>query len=155
MPRKRTGTTQNEVAAMKNAQLAIEPPEHCDLHEGAERFYNAIIKSRDLSMWNDVDVARAVLLANYQADLKAESATLKKEGSVVINERGTPIMNPRFNIVNTLTRLEISLAKALQTDAASTQGRSRDVSNKNKASREAQDKAKNIGGLIPGIRLVK
>ena len=120
------------------ARLKIDPPAHCDLHKGADVFYNAIIDSRDKTQWNDVDLSRAVTLANHQLMIRDNNALLVEEGSVVVNERGTPIMNPRFSVVNTLTRLEISLSKSLQTDAASTQGRSRDNSKKNKAAQDAK-----------------
>lgn len=151
----RTDSTQQAVKAFAAATLAIEPPIHCALHSGAEPFYNAIIASRAAEMWNDVDLARAVLLANYQADLKRETAELQDEGSVIVNERGTPIMNPRFNIVNTLTRLEISLSKALQTDAASTQGVTREVVNKNKQANDARRAAAGADPLIPMMQVVK
>lgn len=120
------------------AALKMEPPAHTTLHSGAEEFYNAVIESREASMWNDADLSRAVTLANYQMLIRDNTKLLIEEGEVVINERGTPIMNARFSVVNTLTRLEISLSKALQTDAASTQGESRAVSGRNQAGRAAK-----------------
>jgi len=120
------------------ARLKIAPPAHCDLHKGANDFYNAIIESREKTQWNDVDLSRAVTLANHQLMIRDNNALLVEEGSVVVNERGTPIMNPRFTVVNTLTRLEISLSKSLQTDAASTQGRSQDAAGRNKKAAAAK-----------------
>lgn len=117
--------------SFRSAKLKLDPPKHTSLQDGADDFYNAIIDSRDASMWNSVDLARAVTLANYQKMIKENSELLDEEGSVVINDRGTPIMNPRFNVVNMLARLEISLSKALQTDAASTQGEGREVKKRN------------------------
>ena len=60
------------------------------------------------------------------------------EGEVVTSERGAPMQNPRIGVLSMFARLEISLSKALQTDAASTQGRSRDNSKKNKAAQDAK-----------------
>lgn len=154
MPRKqRFDSIAGEGAAFRAAALKIEPPKHCRLKTGAEDFYNAIIDSRDPQAWNTVDLARAVTLANYQLMIRDNSALLEKEGEVIENERGTPVMNPRFNIVNTLTRLEISLSKALQTDAASTQGEGREVRKRNEKAKEIKSRLNSItdDSLIPGI----
>lgn len=131
-------TAAGAAQAFASAQLKIKPPKHCTLQSGADAFYNAIIDSREKSQWNDVDLARAVTLANYQCMIERNTIELLSEGEVVTNERGTPIMNPRFTVVNTLARLEISLSKSLQTDAASTQGRSQDASGRNKKAAEAK-----------------
>lgn len=141
------------VELFNSALVTIQPPEHCQLHAGAEAFYNAIIESRDASMWNDVDLSRAVTLANYQVMIRDNTERLLAEGEVIQNDRGTPIMSPRFSVVNTLTRLEISLSKALQTDAASTQGESRAVAKRNKASAEVRAVVESLphDGLIPGL----
>ncbi len=120
------------------AGAAIAPPAHTSLHAGAEAFYNAVIESRDASMWNDVDLARAVSLANYQRLIQTNCEALLTEGEVVTSERGAPMQNPRIGVLSMFARLEISLSKALQTDAASTQGRSRDNSKKNKAAQDAK-----------------
>src|SRR5699024_832650 len=109
--RKRYDSVSGEVENYRSAQLRLDPPTHCELHAGAEEFYNAIIDSRAASMWNDVDLSRAVTLANYQLLIRDNTSKMLEEGETMLNERGTMIMNPRFNVVNTLTRLEISLSK--------------------------------------------
>lgn len=134
--RKKFDSVTGAVDLYRSATLKIKPPAHTKLLAGSEDFYNAVIDSRDASMWNDADLSRAVTLANYQMMIRDNTEMLVSEGEVVINERGTPIMNARFSVVNTLTRLEISLSKALQTDAASTQGESRAVSKRNKAGQD-------------------
>lgn len=138
MSKIKSDTAAGESQLFASAKLKIKPPAHCDLHEGADEFYNAIIDSREKTQWNDVDLSRAVTLANHQLMIRDNNALLVEEGSVVVNDRGTPIMNPRFTVVNTLTRLEISLSKSLQTDAASTQGRSQDASGRNKKAAHAK-----------------
>lgn len=127
----RHDTAAGALSSFASAKAVIPPPAHTDLHKGAEPFYNAVINSRDKSQWNEVDLCRAVELSNYQLMIRENNAELKLEGAVVVNERGTPIKNPRFDVVNSLSRLQISLSKSLQTDAASTQGRSRDNAGKN------------------------
>ena len=92
-------------------------------------------------MWNDVDLARAVNLANIQYMLNDEMQQLAVEGMITMGGRNgdTEVENPRVRVVGNLQRLEISLSKALQTDAASTVGRSRDNVPKNKAAKEARE----------------
>ena len=134
----RLDTSYGAAETFKSAQVRIAPPAHTSLHAGAEAFYNAVIESRDASMWNDVDLARAVSLANYQRLIQTNCEALLMEGEVVTSERGAPMQNPRIGVLSMFARLEISLSKALQTDAASTQGRSRDNSKKNKAAQDAK-----------------
>ena len=138
MKKHRLDTAHGAAETFKSAQVKIAPPAHTNLHKGAEAFYNAIIDSRDASMWNDVDLARAVSLANYQSLIQSNCELLLSEGEVVTSERGAPMQNPRIGVLSMFARLEISLSKALQTDAASTQGRSRDNSKKNKAAQDAK-----------------
>ena len=130
-----------KLGAFKDAQTKLAPPDHCDLLEGAESFFDVITASRAASMWNDVDLARAVNLANIQYMLNDEMQRLAVEGMITMGGRNgdTEVENPRVRVVGNLQRLEISLSKALQTDAASTVGRSRDNVPKNKAAKEARE----------------
>ena len=80
---------------------------------------------------------------------------LREEGAVIENKRGTPVANPKYAVLETITRQELMLSRAVHVHAEATQGKSRDAGPKSRAQQakiyaidNAREKAK---GLIPGI----
>lgn len=140
--RKRTDSIDVMIEQFNSLSKDLSPPDHCVLHDGAEPFYMSIVECRSPEMWNTVDLSRAVELANTQLAIQREKTELAAEGSVVTTDKGTPMQNPRIGVISMYSRLEIALGKALQTDAVSTQGRGRDVRNKNAS--HAKTKAKSV-----------
>lgn len=149
----RTDGVKGKVRAASNLRVTINPPDYCTLNDGAEPFFNAVIKSRDVEMWNDIDTMRAVNLANLQQMIQQEYCNLHAEGMIVRGGKSgtTMIENPRVAALANMQRLEISLSKALQTDAVSTVGRSRDNVAKNVAAKNARDTLSRTEGEDPVI----
>jgi hypothetical protein len=71
------------------------------------------------------------------ADIEIESETLEIEGSVLTNERGTKVMNPRHSVLEQLARREMALMRSLQM-VGTAKGDKRDVENARKLQRQAE-----------------
>lgn len=154
--RQRTDTVTGAVTAMAGAVSEIAVPEHVSVPEDAMKFWRSITKARAADRWNDTDLEVAAELARTKANIERLNGDLVKEGDIIVNERGTPIVNPKHNLLETLTRRMVALSRMLQVHAEATQGKSRDQVKSNKAQGEAEKAAKGADNeLIPGLYAVK
>ena len=148
--------TATKTAQLTQAAIAgVDVPSWLSVPDEAKPFFSAILKLRDYASWNESDLAKAANLARAQADIERIGAEIREEGDVVVNDRGTQIPNPKHAILETLTRRELALSRAVHVHAEATQGKSRDAGPKSRAQQakiyaidNAREKAK---GLIPGI----
>lgn len=95
-----------------------EIPSHIRLRDVDLPFWEAIVRARERSEWNDVDLVVAGQLARTQYDIEQESLCLELEGTVIINHRGTQIANPRVSVLEQLARREMALMRTLQIGGA-------------------------------------
>lgn len=113
--RNRSDSVSSAIGAMANAALPPPSvPKHCALTADAMPFWNDIIAARARAEWIEVDLVVAAQLAQTQRDLNNEMMALRAEGSVVVNFRGTQVMNPRCSVVEVLSRREMALMRALR-----------------------------------------
>lgn len=123
-------------AAINAALPVISPPAHVRLREQDAPFWVDIVKSRAREEWSKSDLVVAAQLARCQADIESESLQLESEGSVIENNRGTPVMNPRHAVLEQLSRREMALMRSLQM-VGSAKGDKRDVEKARKLQRQA------------------
>lgn len=136
--RQRVDTAQGAVNAMESAATEILPPAHCNLRPGDMPFWRSIVKARDAKLWTDADLENAANLARAKADIERIQQQLDKEGDVIINARGTPVVNPRHQVLETLSRKCMAISRMLHVHAEATSGKARDEKPKNKANKDAQ-----------------
>lgn len=117
MPRPRKTRSDSASAAVDAIVAAaspdLEPPAHVTLSEAAQQFWPGIIHARARAEWRSVDLVVAAQLAECQAAIESESATLRLEGMVIPNERGTMVENARNRVVQTLAQREMALMRTL------------------------------------------
>lgn len=136
MPRKpRSDSAHQQVKAIQEAKRFRVPPKHIQLREQDLPFWIAIIDAR--SEWTDVDLAHAANLARCQADIEENQKMLDFEGNILTNDRGTPVMNPRFTILEQLSRRSVALSTKLQVHAAATIGEIENNKKKNASKRKS------------------
>lgn len=132
----------------------VKPPAHIHLREEDWPFWNAIISARAGSTWNDADLAHAANLARCQADIDRITAEIAVEGDIIVNAKGTPVVNPKHALIETLSRRSVALSRVVHVHAEATKGRSRDAGNKLKVEEDAREAAP-TDDLIPGLYAVK
>lgn len=135
MPRKRVDTTDVQTAIMNDAANGIKPPDCVTLQPEEMPFWNIIIAAR--ANWTDPDLIMAAGLARCMYSIETNTAKLKIETDIVVNQRGTQIMNPRFTVLETLTRRAAMLAAKIQVHAAATIGEVENNKKKNAAKQRA------------------
>jgi hypothetical protein len=139
MPRKtRSDSAKAAIdAAIAAASPLPEIPRHVRLRDCDHSFWADILRSRAREEWSQSDLVVAAQLARCMADIEIESETLEIEGSVLTNERGTKVMNPRHSVLEQLARREMALMRSLQM-VGTAKGDKRDVENKRKLQRQAE-----------------
>lgn len=135
MPKKRADSSHVQTKIMADALKGINPPDCVKLDKNEMPYWNAIINARET--WTTVDLIHAANLARCMASIEANTTLLKKEGDVLENARGTPVMNPRFTILEQLSRRSVALSAKIQVHAAATVGESKLSRGKNTAKRDA------------------
>src|SRR6478736_1745075 len=115
MPRKKSDTAEGAIRAMKNAaQPELEPPSHVRLRAEDRPFWSGILRARARDDWDTHDLVVVAQLARTQRDIEVESLHLENEGTVVENQRGTQVMNPRVTVLEQLARREMALMRTLR-----------------------------------------
>lgn len=137
-PRKqRIDTITGESALMRAAAKGvIQPPAHVHLRECDQPFWVSIVRARANSAWTDPDLEIAANLARCKADIERLQVEITAEGDVIENARGTPIVNPKHQLLETLSRRAVALSRMLHVHAEATQGEAREQP-KRKAAEEA------------------
>lgn len=103
---------QSEIYRSAGEQL-IPPPEAGGLTDDELRVFDLVGKSRATLDWSQNDL---LLLAQYSqltVHLQEAHATLRSEGDVTFNQRGTPVANPMFAVCDSLLRQQLSLVRIL------------------------------------------
>lgn len=114
MKRNRSDSAASAVKAMLNAALPdLEIPAHVTLSPEALKFWPGITRARAREEWRDVDLVVAAQLAECQAMIELESASLRVEGTIQTNDRGTKVENPRNRVIQNLAQREMALMRTL------------------------------------------
>lgn len=154
MKRQRSDSTTAGVKAAQNAAAGmIEPPAHVLLRDGDLPFWESIVCARARDSWNTADLENAANLARCKHDIERLQIEITIEGDVIVNDRGTQIVNPKHALLETLSRRCLALSRMLHVHAEATVGESRDQAKP----LAAEKKAKSIeaDSLIPMLHSVK
>lgn len=126
-----------------------EPPEHIEIPEDAMPHWWSIVRAREYNSWTGPDLEHAANLACCMADLERLRKELRVEGDVIENKKGTQIVNPKHNLLETLSRRSVALSKLIHIHAEATSGKSRDEVKRNKTQREiSESSGRNKSSLI-------
>ena len=104
-------------AARAAAEGPLQPPPHVRLRPGDVEFWNSIVNARARDTWNEADLETAAALARCKADVERVQREVDSEGDVIVNSRGTPVVNPKHTLLETLTRRAVLLARQFEQNA--------------------------------------
>jgi len=113
--RTRSDSAASAVKAMLNAAKDdLRPPGHVKLREGDEPFWVGVVRARARDEWTETDLVVAAQLARCLHDIEREQVCLDSEGAVVVNDKGTQIVNPRVSVLEQYARREMALMRTLR-----------------------------------------
>ena len=108
--------TRKDSVAGKRLQLAegrapLEPIQ--PLEDTAKYYFDLYISTRPSFEWSRGDLIRLTQLSQRMAEIDYITGQIKAEGLTVINQRGTPVVNPLVSARDQLERTAISMEKSL------------------------------------------
>ena len=113
--RNRADSAASAVKAMVNAaQGTIQVPAHVKLRPGDEVFWEGVVRARARDEWTETDLVVAGQLARCLHDIEDEQTALDTEGTVIKNDKGTPVVNPRVSVLEQFARREMALMRTLR-----------------------------------------
>lgn len=133
--RQRIDTAQAAAKVMVASVREIAPPAHIRMADEDRPFWASVIAEFARSEWTDHQLELAAMLARAMADLEREQFELRKEGSVCFSEKGTPVVNPRKQVVQMLAGTILSMRRSLALHARAQAGEARDVGKRRKATK--------------------
>lgn len=138
MKRNRTSdTATGAVNAMLDAALPLPSvPAYVTLRAQDKPFWAGVMATRARGDWSPTDLVLAAQLARCQCDIETEQQALYMEGTVIPNDRGTRVTNPRFRALNELKQSQLATVRALALNATAKADK-RDIGNRNAVARSA------------------
>lgn len=98
-----------------NASLgALQPPAHVKLRDGDQLFWDGVVRARARDEWTETDLVVGAQLARCLHDIEKEQVLLDSEGSILTNDRGTQVLNPRVAVLEQYARREMALMRTLR-----------------------------------------
>lgn len=141
---KKSRITDTVTGAVELLQDAMKPlpdiPPHITLRDCDLPFWVSILRARAREEWTDLDLVLAGQLARCQSDIEIEQTKIYSEGSIVVNDRGTMVTNPRLRALNELKQSQLATVKALALNATA-KADPRDIAKKRQAFFSARDVA--------------
>jgi hypothetical protein len=72
------------------------------------------VRARARDEWTEADLMVAAQLARCLHDIEKEQVSLDEEGTVLVNDKGTQIVNPRVSVLEQFARREMALMRTLR-----------------------------------------
>lgn len=135
---------------MAAASRVIAPPSNVPLADGDMPFFASVIAEFARAEWTAHQLELAAMLSRTMADLEREQRELRDEGSVVVTEKGTPVVNPRKAVVQMHASAILAFRRSLSLHARAQGGEARDV-----AKRRAEGRAMEAGSPLDDELIAK
>ena len=122
----------NKIASNRAKSSDIKP--WIELDELQQKVFEAVVASREVDTWSDLDRMTATMLAQVQTEWQEQFNLLQEEGAVVYSDKGYPDSNKRIQVVAQLFGQFTKQCTALGLTASQ-----RGISGHKQAKRNAQD----------------
>jgi len=101
MSKTRVDSTKGTQELFDALEEPIEAPDGTEWSEIEETVFNELIEALPREQWDKQAIRMAVRLAKMEVYFDYLAQTLQEEGSVIQNDRGTPISNPMHSAMTT------------------------------------------------------
>ena len=136
--RQRIDSASAAVKVMRGALRELQPPSHVRMGDEDWPFWHSVIAEFARSEWTEHQLELAAMLARTMADMEREQFELRQEGSVMVTEKGTPVVNPRKSVVQMFAGTILSMRRSLSLHARAQGGEARDVGKRRGQSKDIE-----------------
>ena len=104
----------NQVSNVKALFTDILPPKEAgELNEEELEMFWLLLKAKGPTDWLETELYTLACQAKRNIKLMEYEKKLVDQGPTLINARGTEIMNPMFNVVDTMVRQQMSVYRSI------------------------------------------
>lgn len=156
MPRKKNANTiDDDLNAFSQALETVALPRGITLDNEQEQIiWEQFTATRSPESWRDFDLVLLAKIVKIEARIRKHQKELDAMGSIIENQRGTPIENPLFRIIDTLTRQQMAVIRSMSLNQTKSDPRVLNATGgKVKAARETLNDLDDE--LIPRLRAIK
>lgn len=122
--RKRSDSIEAKVQAFQGAIKDIEPPEYIQITDEEElAVWRQFTRARAREDWRDMDLILLAKVVKTEVKIRRHEELLVSEGEIMENQRGTPIVNPRAQLIDTLTRQQLSVIRSMSLNQTASDAR--------------------------------
>jgi len=156
MPRKaRSDSAAAAVHTFSNLSDGVSVPQGITLDDAQEKIiWDQFTKTRAADSWREFDLVLLSKTVKIEAKIRKHQKELDSMGAIIHNQRGTPIENPLFRVIDTLTRQQMAVIRSMSLNQTMSDPRvlngTGDKAKNAKAALEDLD-----DDLIPRLRSVK
>ena len=111
MARTRKDSVAGKRLQLAEGRAALEPVQ--PLEDAAKYYFELYTSTRPSFEWSRGDLIRLTQLSQRMAEIDYITGQIKAEGLTVINQRGTPVVNPLVSARDQLERTAIAMEKSL------------------------------------------
>lgn len=153
--KKNANTIDDDLNTFAQAGQVVAPPRGITLDTEDEKIiWEQFTQTRSPDSWRDFDLVLLAKTVKIEARIRKHQKDLDSMGSMIENQRGTPIENPLFRIIDTLTRQQMAVIRSMSLNQTKSDPRVLNATGKKVgAARAAMDGMDD--DLIPRLRAVQ
>lgn len=112
--KKRSDSIADDIKTFSQVGLVVSLPRGISLDsEQEEIIWEQFTATRSPDSWRDFDLVLVAKIVKIEARIRLHQKELDSMGSIIKNDRGTPIENPLFRIIDTLTRQQMAVIRSI------------------------------------------
>lgn len=107
-------STSGAVQGFSGAMASVAIPEGIELRSDEEVvIWEQFTRARAREDWRDMDLILLAKVVKMEADIRKFQDQLDRMGVVGTNKRGTAVVNPLLNVIDTLERRQLAVIRSM------------------------------------------
>jgi len=112
--KKRSDSVADDVQSFSLIADEVGLPNGVEFDDEEERLiWSQFTKTRSKDSWRDFDLVLLTKIVKIESRIRKHQLEIDKMGAIIENQRGTPIENPLFRVVDTLQRQQMAIIRSM------------------------------------------
>ena len=151
----RSDSAAGAVQTFSKLSEVISVPQGVTLDDEQEKIiWEQFTKTRSADAWREFDLVLLSKIVKIEAKIRRHQQELDKMGAIIQNQRGTPIENPLFRVIDTLTRQQMAVIRSMSLNQTGSHPHTLNATGEK--AKAAQSALQDLDDeLIPRLRAIK